>query len=125
MIVAIDFDGTIVENQFPKIGELMPGAVEYIRKLHEDGHKIIIWTCRSGDNLLDAGTFLKLEGIPFHELNDNLADNVQLYGNNSRKVYAHCYVDDKNVGGFSGWQATYDWITEEERKYLTSKNKDL
>lgn len=124
MIIAIDFDGTIVENKYPAIGELIPGAVDYIRKLYDDGHEIIIWTCRTDKNMMDAATFLKLEGVPFHAINDNLPHNVELYGSNSRKVYAHCYVDDKNIGGFPGWEKTYEWITETERKYQLSKSKE-
>lgn len=97
MTVAVDFDGTIVENQYPQIGRLQSGAKDTLQRLHNDGHKIIIWTCRSGDLLVEAVNFLLWHGIPFDQVNDNLRENIEQYGGNSRKVCADIYIDDRNL----------------------------
>lgn len=122
MIVAIDFDGTIVENQFPDIGKMLPDAVESINYLYGKGHKIIIWTSRDGNQLLDAINFIMKNQISFHRINDNLPENTEKYGSNSRKVYAHRYVDDHNIGGFPGWKACIADIEAAEADYLKKRS---
>ena len=47
-IIGIDFDGTIVEHKYPEIGNPVPGALETMKDLIQQGHKIILWTMRSG-----------------------------------------------------------------------------
>ena len=120
MIIAIDFDGTIVESRFPEIVSLLPQAKESINALHDAGHYIIIWTCRTGDNLLNAINFLLENGVKFHRVNEQSTDNLKKYGSNSRKVYAHCYIDDKNIGGFPGWEFCAGEIEKIERDYQQS-----
>lgn len=110
MIIAIDFDGTIVRGKFPNIEGLMPDAPKYIQQRAADGHYIIINTCRSGQQAIDAVNYLLEHGIPFHRFNDNHPDQIALYGNNSRKVYAHVYIDDKNLGGLPMWREIYTII---------------
>lgn len=110
MIIAIDFDGTICRSDFPIIKGSVPYAKDCINKLHDDGHYIIIWTCRTGQDLLDAINWMLAQGIKFDAVNEQNPDNVAQYGSNSRKIYAHCYVDDKNVGGFPGWLEVYRLI---------------
>lgn len=124
MIIAIDFDGTIVQNKFPAIGQLMHEAKEYMNRLAADGHYIIIWTCRSGDDIVKVVNFLLQEGIRFDRINENNPDNMAKYTNNSRKVYAHAYVDDRNVGGFLGWEMTYKLIGKVEKEYQEKKKAD-
>ena len=103
MIIAIDFDGTISRGKFPAIDGLQPYAAETINRLYQAGHYLIINTCRSGDQLVSAINFMLRQGIPFHCVNDNHPDQIAMYNNNSRKIYAHLYIDDKNLGGFPGW----------------------
>ena len=121
MIIAIDFDGTIVTNKSPAIGEPIPGAAENIRSLAVDGHYIIINTCRSNDDAIAAVNYLRREGIPFDAINDNHPGHVVQYGNNCRKIYADCYVDDKQVGGLPLWSEIYDYITCREIEYRQQK----
>lgn len=100
MILAIDFDGTIVKHEFPKIGELMPGAAYTIRRLAAAGHTIIIWTCRNGEYEEAAKKFLEDNNIPYHYINENISN---LSFKTSNKIYADVYIDDRNLGGFPGW----------------------
>ena len=117
MIIAIDSDGTICRSPFPTIEGTMPGAKEVISRLHAGGHYIIIWTCRTGQNLLDAVNWMLKEGIPFDRVNDHNPDNLARYGDGGKKVYAHCYIDDKNLGGFPGWPVAEGMIKELEEKW--------
>lgn len=122
MIIAIDFDGTIVTNKFPAIGDPIPGAAENIRYLALDGHYIIINTCRSNDDAIAAVNYLRREGIPFDAINDNHPEHIEKYGNNCRKIYAHCYIDDKQVGGLPEWDVIYAEVSLMEANYKANKN---
>ncbi len=117
MIIAIDFDNTISRGKFPAIDGQQPHAADTVNALYDAGHYIIIHTCRTGENLLDAINWLLEQGIKFHRVNDNEPSNVRQYGNNSRKIYAHLYIDDKNLGGFPGWLIAYEMIQEFEAEY--------
>ena len=123
MILAIDFDGTIVRGQFPAMDGLIIGSKEYITKLKEAGHYIIINSCRSGQQAIDAVNFLIENGVPFDRFNDNEPTQVAKYGNNSRKVYAHVYIDDKQVGGLPEWNEIFLYIIDLEAKYKANVEK--
>ena len=59
LLIAVDFDGTIVEDGYPKIGKPMPFALETLKMIVKDGHRIILWTYRHGEKLEEAVNFLK------------------------------------------------------------------
>ena len=103
MIICIDFDGTIVDDAYPQVGKLKEGAKDVINNLVNSGHYVIIWTCRTGELMLNAINFLLTEGICFDQVNNHCPDNVFKYGPGGKKVYADVYIDDKNLGGFPGW----------------------
>lgn len=117
MIIAIDFDNTISRGKFPAIDGLQPYAKNVINRLFNQEHYIIINTCRSGDQLLEAINFMLQQGICFNRVNDNHPDQTALYNNNSRKIYAHLYIDDKNIGGFPGWLQCEEIINQVETEY--------
>jgi hypothetical protein len=123
MIIAVDFDGTIARSEFPVIKGEMPYAGEVLRRLHTSGHYIILWTCRCGKQLLDAINWLLEHQIPFDRINDHNPENMRLYGEGGNKVYAHCYVDDKNIGGFPGWPEVERLINEMEIEYQNRTGK--
>lgn len=123
MIISIDFDGTIVSNKFPAIGEMMPDAARVVINLKNDGHVIIINTCRCGDELTDAINFLLASGIPFDRINDNALCHSSKFPTNSRKVYADCYIDDHNLGGLPKWTEIYQTITQQELEQRNSLKK--
>ncbi|QAX97536.1 HAD-like domain containing protein [Enterococcus phage EfsSzw-1] len=93
--IAIDFDDTIVKSDFPDIIGLQPDADVVIKALYSAGKQIMIWTCREGEELEQAKQFLAEEEIPYHYINENHPDLMAMYGNNSRKLGADVYIDDK------------------------------
>lgn len=114
LVIAIDFDGTIVESDFPRIGAEIFGAGATIRRLKEKGHHITIWTCRCGDALTDAINWLLANKIPFDAVNINTPSRIRLYNSDSRKISADIYVDDRIVGGFPGWEKVERYINDIE-----------
>lgn len=100
-IYAVDFDGTLCEGNFPKIGEPIQANIDYVKGLKDEGHKIILWTCRVGNLLDEAVEWCKEQGLEFDAVNENLEEIIKQYGGDSRKVTADYYIDDKNlyIGG--------------------------
>ena len=109
-VIAVDFDGTIVEDRYPKIGKEKPFAFQTLRILQQEGYRLILWTVRSGERLEEAVAFCKKNGVEFYAVNASFPNEE--VGNNSRKVNAEIFVDDRNVGGFPGWGEVYQLITD-------------
>lgn len=110
MIIAVDFDGVVSASTYPAVGVAHVGAVDALRQLHEEGHRLILWTCREGEDLLRAINWCLDSGIRWDNINCNDRDNIRKYENDTRKVYADLYVDDKQVGGFPGWAEVLRWV---------------
>ena len=113
MIIAVDFDGTIVKHEYPSIGKEQPFAVETLRQLAADGHKIILWTFRSGDLLEEAVTWCEKRGLHFYAINSNYPPGA-LFGSKegaSPKIEADVYIDDRNLGGLPDWGTIYTIIS--------------
>lgn len=110
-VVSVDFDGTIVEHAFPAIGKPLPEAFEVLKELKEAGFVLILNTCREDDNINNryltyAVEFCKENGVEFDGVNETpLEYEFRPEKGLKRKVYAHCYIDDRNLGGFPGWAA--------------------
>ncbi len=113
LIIGVDFDGTIVEDAFPKIGKPRIFAFETMKKLQQDGHRLILWTYRSGSKLQEAVRFCEDNGIVFYAVNKSFPEE-ELDDSKSRKIYADIYIDDRNIGGVLGWGEIYQMITKEE-----------
>lgn len=96
-VIAVDFDGCLCESKWPDIGEARQDVINELLRQQAEGAKLILWTCREGHQLQAAVMWCLNHGIKFDAINDNLTDNQELYGNNSRKVFAHEYWDDKSV----------------------------
>lgn len=100
-ILAVDFDGTLVENEFPGIGQPDHVIAETVRAYQKMGWKIILWTCRTDDMLQAAVDFCaNVLDIQFDAVNDNLPEVQQYFGGNTRKVFANLYWDDRNAALF-------------------------
>ena len=69
MIIAVDFDGTIVTHQYPAIGEELPFATETLRQLIADGHQLILWSVREGKLLNEAVDWCRARGVEFWAVN--------------------------------------------------------
>lgn len=123
-ILAIDFDGTLVEHKYPLIGRPLPYAFETLKALKQNGIRLMLWTMRGHpdlekfphldlhtgeyipqDTLQEALDFCKEQGVEF--------DGVNLSPeqfSTSHKQYAHCYIDDTNLGcpltedGYVDWK---------------------
>ena len=99
MIYAIDFDGTIVSNDYPEIGVFLNEAIDFIKALQARGDKWILYTMREGEKLDEALVYLTQFGLRPDAVNDNLPEIIAAFGNNPRKVFANVYIDDHNAGG--------------------------
>ena len=95
-VIAIDFDGTLFETEYPKILRPILPVIEMAKARQEKGDKLILWTCREGAELDAAVEACRAEGLEFDAVNDNLLEEKAKWGNNPRKVAADEYWDDKN-----------------------------
>jgi len=123
MVIAIDFDGTIVEHKYPKIGKTKLFAFETLKQLQKQGHKLILWTYRAGKELNDAVLFCKENGIEFYSVNSNYPEEKLDEKKISRKIYADIYIDDRNIGGFLGWSKIWEIISGSEQNILKAEKE--
>lgn len=106
-IVAIDFDGTIVEDKFPEIGDPIPGAFETLQRMQDKGIRLVLWTCRKGKYLKDAVGFCSKNGIEFDAVNDNASSGFRPLP----KIVADIYIDDRanSFGGHTPSEMSDVW----------------
>lgn len=97
MIIAIDFDGTIVENNYPDIGAPRLPVINAIKTLQSQGHEFILWTCRAGEQLDQAIQFLEQQGLHFTKVNQDSDYHLNMFEGRPRKIGADFYVDDKSL----------------------------
>lgn len=124
LIIAIDFDGTIVEDAYPKVGEPRIFAFETMKELQKDGHRLILWTYRHGERLRDAVDFCKKNGIEFYAVNNSYPEE-DFVGKTSRKINADLFIDDRNIGGILGWGEVYNIIKGKPKNTPPKKKKSF
>ena len=107
--IAVDFDGTIVDHAYPKIGKEKLFAFQTLKELEKRGARLILWTFRTGKELEDAVEFCRQNGVEFYAVNKNYPEEI-VDANVSRKIDADIYIDDKNLGGFQGWSEAWQTI---------------
>lgn len=114
MVIAVDFDGTIVEHRYPEIGEERPFATEVLKKLIDQRHKLILWTVREGELLDAALKWCEERGVTFYAVNSDSSEmfNEAKDKNLSCKLNADVFIDDRNVGGLPDWGTIYTMITK-------------
>lgn len=111
LTVGVDFDGTVVEHMYPKLGSDAPGAAETLKALTNAGGRVILWTMRDGDELDQAVKWFKDREIPLYGVNRNPG---QSSWTTSPKAYCHVYIDDCGIliptvpGGASN-RPVVDW----------------
>jgi rhodanese-related sulfurtransferase len=113
MVIAVDFDGTVVDDKFPEIGKEKLFAFETLKALHNDRHKLILWTCRSGRRLDEAVEFCRSKGVEFYAVNANYPGEPNEEAP-SRKIVADLYIDDRSLGGFPGWDVVWQQLKSGE-----------
>jgi hydroxymethylpyrimidine pyrophosphatase-like HAD family hydrolase len=116
-IIAVDFDGTVVEHKYPAIGKEMLFAFATLKALQQKGHKLILWTFRAGRPLEEAVEYCKSKGIEFYAVNKNYPEEV-FDESISRKINADIFIDDRNVGGFLGWSDVWQALHPESGDFL-------
>ena len=112
MIIAVDFDGTIVEHKYPAIGREIPFAIETLKKLQAERHKLILWSVREGRLLDEAVQFCRERGLEFYAINRDYPEEEK--GQNShysRKLKADLFIDDRNLGGLPDWGTIYEMVS--------------
>ena len=109
MTIAVDFDGTIVEHRYPEIGKEKTFAIQTLRQLQREGHRIILFTSREGEELAQAVAFCHERGLDFYAVNANEPEEA-LFRNRTAKVIADVYIDDRNLGGLPDWSAIYKML---------------
>ena len=113
MTIAIDFDGTIVTHRYPAIGEELPFAIETLKMLIQERHKLILWSVREGKLLDDAVNWCKERGVEFYAVNkDYPEEKIESNNHFSRKIKADIFIDDRNIGGLPDWGQIYRMIQE-------------
>jgi len=106
MLIAVDFDGTIVEHAYPAIGKPIPFAIDVLKRLQDEGHLIILWTFRTGETLDEAVNYCKEQGLEFFAVNKMYPEEEWVEGG-PRKIDADIFIDDKNILGLPDWGEMY------------------
>lgn len=94
MYIAVDFDGTCVTHEYPKVGRDI-GAVPVLKKLTNSGHQLILHTMRCNKELEEAVEWFNKNDIPLYGINENPS---QKRWTESPKIFAHLYIDDAALG---------------------------
>lgn len=128
MIISIDFDGTIIKDNYPNITELLPNVKYVLQYWFNRSHNIIINTCRNLQHAENAKNYLIQEGIPFDYFNENSPKNIERFGSDTRKISCDIQIDDKNLNdvtlkkmiGVDGYNDML-WQTSLEQMELVEK----
>ena len=119
MTIAVDFDGTIVEHRYPAIGEERPFAIDTLKMLIKDHHRLILWTVRTGKLLDEAVEWCRQRGVEFYATNRDFPEEVpEKNPHYSRKLNSIDYfIDDRNIGGLPDWGTIYRMISRRKTWY--------
>lgn len=108
MIIAVDFDGTVVEHKYPQIGKPIPFAIETLKQLQKEGHILLMWSVREGSLLQEAIDYLESNGVSYYAYNKNHPEEDPTKA--PRKLDAEIFIDDRNVGGLPDWGLIYQAV---------------
>lgn len=111
MIIAVDFDGTIVTHEYPFIGKEIPFAIDTLKRLQQSpDFLLILWTVREGKELVEAVQYCRERGLEFYAVNKNYHEESAEHPE-PRKLKADLFIDDRNLGGMPDWGIIYRMIT--------------
>lgn len=95
MIWAVDFDNTLRKSRGLDKGKPNTELIGRLKKMQKYHNvKLILWTCRTGEMLEEAIKWCKKQGLIFDAVNENLQESIDYFGSDSRKIFAHKYIDD-------------------------------
>ena len=114
MVIAVDFDGTIVEHKYPEIGREIPFATDTLKLLTKDRHQLLLWTVRKGHLLEEAVEWCRERGVEFYAINKNFPEEKVEGDECFRKLNPDIFIDDRNVGGLPDWGQIYRMIKEKK-----------
>ena len=114
LTIAVDFDGTIVDDNYPGIGSPKIFAFDTLKELQKKGHRLILWTYRYGERLDEAVDFCRKNDLEFYAVNKSYPEE-KYDGKVSRKINADFFIDDRNVGGLLGWGEIYQQLLNTEK----------
>ena len=125
MTIAVDFDGTIVTHEYPAIGVERPFAIDTLKMLIRDQHKLILWSVREGKLLDEAVEWCRERGVEFYAVNrDYPEETITNNPHFSRKLKVDLFIDDRNVGGLPDWGTIYRMVSERKGwEELAAENK--
>lgn len=115
LTIAVDFDGTLVENQYPGIGKPVLFAFETLKALQDEGHQLILWTYRCGTKLQEAVEYCEAKGIHFYAVNKSYPEE-QYDHQISRKILADLFIDDRNINGLPPWGEIFHQLTNKKEQ---------
>jgi hypothetical protein len=120
--IAVDFDGTIVEHEYPEIGKEKLFAFLTLKELNKRGARLILWTFRTGKELDEAVEFCRKNGVEFYAVNKNYPEEI-MNETVGRKIDADIFIDDKNIGGFPGWSEVWQMLNPFESELKEAERK--
>ena len=112
MVIAVDFDGTIVEHKYPAIGRELPFATETLRMLIRDRHKLILWSVREGRLLDEAVEWCRGTRRGVLRRERDYPEESREHDSFSRKLKADLFIDDRNIGGLPDWGTIYQMVRD-------------
>lgn len=124
MTIAVDFDGTIVEHRYPEIGREIPFAVDTLKLLQQERHRLILWSVREGKLLDEAVEWCRARGLEFYAVNKDYPEEKPADRNFSRKLKVDLFIDDRNLGGLPDWGVIYRMISE-NKTYMDVVREEL
>jgi len=126
MTIATDFDGTIVTHEYPRIGKEIPFAIETLKMLIKERHRIVLWTVREGKLLDEAVEWCHERGVEFYAVNRDYPeeDIEHLPQGFSRKIKVDLFIDDRNLGGIPDWGTIYRMVHSGHPHRTPAHNED-
>ena len=124
-VIAVDFDGCLCKNAWPEVGEPNWDVIKKVKEEHEKGADIILWTCRDGQLLEDAKEACKRWGVPLSAANESLIEWQEAWGNDTRKIGATEYWDDKAYNPVNPYITPFEMIPAYRKGYLKGFKRGL
>ena len=124
MTIAIDFDGPIVEHRYPEIGAEIPFAIETLKMLIKERHRLILWSVREGELLEEAVEYCRQRGVEFYAVNKDYPEEKKTDKGYTRKLKVDIFIDDRNLGGLPDWGTIYRMI-KEKKSYMDIVREEL